>query len=405
MSPIQIPRNAFQKTLAGLNYRSAPICEPDLFSRACVEVYETSDPGEFGYRFTQIFEPGVLQEVALLEGVTADSMETLAYHPTAEMQSLKLRLGHRRDLSVVERINLASVLISISRFDAAELARPETVGSARERFELAWVDFLISNRRDDGAFSRVAFSKMMAAIDEGDISTGRIVDVCTQGIVWYLKRREIDDAQYRWCIESGDYLVRRRAGLGSGTISSWYRGLAMVPAADRDSEKTRRYMTHAYDYAIQAAAADDYGALNSLKTYHESSMKEFMYIHPDLELAEQAGLALISMDEHWSPSYAELAAVYEHFGRAEKAAEYYEKAVAVGPPYVGHHLLRAARTRAKTADADAALRHYQSLNELAPAPNLDLCREALYLATLVGHPMRGYFQDAIEISRSCRFGA
>lgn len=406
MTPIRIPRNAFHRTLVGLDYGGAPPCEPDLFSRACVEAYETSNPREFGYQFTQIFEPGVLQEVALLECMPAEAMETLDHRPTAVMEDLRQRLDHCGDLSVVERINLASILISVSRFGAAEHARPEAVGTARERFELAWIDFLISNRRDDGAASRGAFSRMMAAIDEGGIASGRIVDACTQGIVWYLKRREIDDAQYRWCVETGSDLVRQEAGLGSGTISSWYRGLAMVPAAERDAEKTRRYMTHAYDHAVQIVSdADSRGALNALKTYYESCIKEFMYVRPDLELAEQAGLALIAMDEQWSPSYAELAEAYERFGEAEKAADYFEKAVAAGPPYVGHHLVSAARARAKLDEGETALRHYLTLNELAPVPNIEICREALDLATRSGHRMRDYFRDAVERGQPGEVGA
>lgn len=400
MLPIRIPRNAFHRTLVGLDYGGAPPCEPDLFSRACVEAYETSDPREFGYQFTQIFEPGVLHEIALLECMPVEALEMLDHRPTAAIEDLRRRLDDCCALSVVERINLASMLISISRFDAAEHARPETAGTTQERFELAWIDFLIFNRRDDGATSRDAFSRMIAAINEGGIAPGRIVDACTQGIVWYLKRREIDNAQYRWCIETGSILVRQEVGLGNGSISSWYRGLAMVSAAERNAEKTRRYMTHAYDHATQVAShADSHGASNALKTYYESSIKQFMYVQPDLELAEQSGLALIATDEQWSPSYAELADAYKHFGEAEKAADYFEKAVMVGTPYVGLHLVSAARARAELDDAEAALRHYLTLNELAPAPNPEICREALDLATQSGHTMRNYFLDAVNQSR------
>lgn len=397
MTPIEIPRNCFHRTLVGLCYSDKPTCEPDLFSRACVESYETSNSLEFGYQFTQIFEPSVLHEVALLECVPAEAVETLEYRPSAAMEILRQRLDGRGDLSVVERINLASTLISVSRFDAAEHARPEVATTVWERFELAWIDFLISNRRDDGAASRDAFSKMMAAVDDGSITSGRIVDVCTQGIVWYLKRHEIDEAQFRWCIETGGDLVRKESGLGNGTLSSWYRGLAMVPAAQRDAEKTRQYMSYAHDHATQASSdADSNCSLNALKTYYESCIKEFMYVRPDLELAEQAGLALIALDDLWSPSYAELAEAYGRFGKTEKSAAYFEKAVEAGPPYVGHHLVGAARARAKLDDTEAALCLYLTLNELAPAPNPAICSEALDLATRCGHAMRDYFLDAFN---------
>lgn len=397
MNRIPIPRNAFHRTLVGLDCGGTPPCTPDLFSRACIETYKATNPRMLGYQFTQIFEPGVLDEVALLEGLPSEAMATLNHRPTTAMENLRLQLDNRNDLCVVERLNLASTLISVSRFDAAERARPVAATTARERFELAWIDFLISNRRDDGAASPNAFSRMVAAADEGGICPGRIVDACTQGIVWYLKRREITVAQYRWCVEMGRNLIRSEVGLGNGTISSWYRGLAMVPAASRDAEKTRRYMTQAYNHAVQLAAdSDSYVALNALKTYYESCIKEFMYLRPDLERAEQAGLALIAIDNQWSPSYAELAEAYERFGEAEKAAEYFEKAVAAGPPYVGHHLVSAARAHAKLDAVEASIRYYLTLNELAPAPNPDICREALSLATRAGHAMQDYFRDALK---------
>lgn len=393
----QVPRNAFHRTLVCLSYAGAPVCEPDLFSRACVEVYETSNQFEFGYQFTQIFEPGVLRELALLESVPSAELEMLDHRPSKAMQDLRGLLDARDELSVVERINLASALISVSRFDAAERACPATVATPRERFELAWIDFLISNRRDDGATSAGAFSRMIGAISEGGAPPGRVVDACTQGVVWYMKRREIEDAQYRWCLEMGTDLVRKKIGLGSGTISSWYRGLAMVPAGERNPEQTRLYMRRAYEYANQVESeVDGYGALNALKTYYESSIKEFVYVRPNLELAEESGLALIALDKHWSPSFSELAHAYEVFGQAEKAADYFEQAVAMGPPYFGHHLLSAARARARLDDAETALHHYVTLIDLSPVPSPTVCREALDLAARSGHAMRGHLLEVVK---------
>ncbi len=403
MQPSEISRNAFHRTLVGLEYADSDVCELDLYSKACMESYKYSDPTQFGYQFTQIFEPGVLHEIALLQRVPIEKLVSLEYQPTKTISDIHDRLYARQSLSAVERIHLASVLVSVSRFDAAERALPETTETVRERYELAWLEFLISNRRDDGAQSNAAFSRLRAAVDEGGIPPGRIVDACTQGIVWYLKRREVNHELYSWCLSIGKDLIDRGCELGSGTISSWYRGLAMVPAAARDAEATRKYMNRAYEHATRVAEeSHEHGALNSLKTYYESCIKEFIYVRPDLESAVQTGIALIDLDKHWSPSYAEVAEAYAHFDEVEKATQYFEKAVEVGPPYVGLHLANSATCRARLGHVDQALKHYLTLNELAPAPNERICREALRLAEASEHELRKYFEDALR--QICKAG-
>ncbi|MEO0814525.1 MAG: hypothetical protein AAFY60_16820, partial [Myxococcota bacterium] len=378
-----------------------PPCEPDLFSRACVEAYHNNTAETPVYPFTQIFEPGVLAEVVLLEGVPLDPLLTLEFRPTAEMESLGNKLDNLQSLDMAERLNLSSALICISRFDAAKRALPREGSTDRERFELAWLDFLISNRQDDGARSPDAFARIIAATAQGEVSPARIVDACTQGIVWFLKRREIDEQQYRWCVETGNALIKHGAGLGHGTLSSWYRGVAMVRAVERDAEGTREYLTQALDHGTRLAdSCEQYGALNTLKTYYESCIKEYMYVRPDLERAEEAGLALVALDEQWSPSFAELAEAYEYFGQVEQAVVYYEKAVDIGPPYVGQHLVRAARANVKCGSPEAALGHYRTLHDIAPLLDPHLCREALRVATESGHDSKDYFQSAFEASQA-----
>jgi hypothetical protein len=392
-------RNTFQETLLGLEYSAAPGHPADIFSRACVEAYAEADCAQFGYPFTQIFEPGVLQEVALLEGVSYDSLTRLSHRPSATTNHLSELVNNPSKLTTIGLLNLASALISISRFEIASQLVEVTAtkaSSTREQFEVGWLEFLISNRRDDGTNSPRAFERMRQAIESGGIPRGRVLDICTQGIVWYVKRREVPEDVFRWCVTVGRALAKTPSSLDLGTVSSWYRGLAMIPAAKGDVGKTREYMELAHDAAQgQVSTSSRAYEMNTIKTYYESAMKEHMYVTADFESAVEAGRALIALDPAWAPSYGELAEAYQKFGKLDQAAKLYEKAAAAGPPYVGYHLLHAARCQALLKNDTAALAHYLTLVEMAPESE-SICKEGLEVARRVSHESSMYFSSALK---------
>lgn len=369
-------RNTFHETLIGLAYSSRTAV--DIYSEACVESFRRADFTEFGYTFTQLFEPDVLREVALFEDVPYEALTSLEHHPTAAVRQLAELVGRMNELDVVALVTLASALISISRYDVAsgvlDAAR-KRAERPRERFEVAWLSFLVANRCTDGADSPAAFAAMRAEIVAGAIPPGRVLDACTQAVVWYLKRREVSEEDFAWAMRTGWELVGRPGQLESGTVSSWFRGIAMLPAAEGSKDTTRDYMRRARD-AAEEAVAERPGAFekNMVKTYYESCLKEQMYLHRDLDAALEAGRALIALDPAWAPSYGEVAEAHEFFGQKERAAELYEQAANAGPPYVGHHLLRAARARAALDQPEAALGHYATLLEISPGN--DALREA-----------------------------
>jgi hypothetical protein len=402
MSIQSIARNSFQHTLAVFSGAS-DAGEADLFSRAAVEIYERKTWDEWGYRFTQIFEPGVLQEVAMLEGIPYDDLRRLKHRPSPALTWLGTRADAPAELSFVEKINVASALVSISRFDAAEsiiATAASDMVSDRDRFELGWIEFLISNRCDDGARSPRAFRRMRAAMDEGAIPPSRVLDMCVQGVVWYVKRREVSDDDYAWCLRTGAAIAAESGVVDPGAISSWYRGVAMVPAATADAALTRDYMRRAEETALESYALRT-GAfeLNALKTYHESAIKEHMYVTKDVDRALKAAKDLVALDPNWSPSYGEMADAYCWFGRPEEAAEFYERAARMGPPYVAHHLLQAARCWVKVQAPDQALIHYQTLSAMAP-DHAVVRAEGGHVAKRASEASRRRYLEAIEARRA-----
>ena len=204
---------------------------------------------------------------------------------------------------------------------------------------------------------------MRRCIETGSIPDGRILDVCTQAVVWYLKRREVPEEEFDWYARRGMELVEQGwTRLPEGTISSWYRGIAMLPARFGDAVKTRALMERAKQVgeAILSRTGSSYDK-HFVKTYYESSMKECMYVRPDPEQAEEFGRRLIELDPLWGPSWSELGEAYAHFRRLPEAADAFDNAVRLGSPWVRYSLRSAADLYEKLGDTDRAFARYYAL--------------------------------------------
>lgn len=381
-------RNAFTETMLGLEYASVPADRVDLFSTACAEQFRDRDLTRFGYLFAQVFDANVLAEVAELTGVPYESVAELRHRPTAAMTLLADLTSDADKLSVVELINVAAALISVSRFGQASRLLALATARAkvgRESFEAWMLAFVVANRCDDQPGSAQAFTRMRQAIELRSIPPERVLDACSLAVVWYLKRKELPEAAYQWYLSTGQALAGERANVDPAALSSWYRALAMVPAAAGDAETARQTLAQrprAYE-------------MHLLKTYHESSLKEHMFVTGDFDRAEESGRALIALDPAWAPSYGELAEAYLRFGRPEQAATMYEKAIQAGPPYYCHHLLGAARAREKSGDNDRAIAHYEALSRLVP-DNVAVAEAGLDLARKLSHASQAHFAKLLE---------
>jgi tetratricopeptide (TPR) repeat protein len=281
-------------------------------------------------------------------------------------------------------------MISISRFDLAEpliVQARAAETTARDRFEVAMLEFVVANRRYDGCGSAAAFARMRAAIEAGTLPSDRVLDACAQAVVWFLKRRELSEGDFHWFLETGRAYGQRPQEVPTAALSSWFRAIAMMPAMQGDKVSTRQLMRQAGEAALQSIAGDDQPFLRHLlKTFYESSLKEHIYVSRDLRAADEVGRKLIGLDPVWGPSYAELAKAHELFGDLATAARLYEKAVGFGPPYQGLHRLAAATCRERMGEPEAALAHLLALVALAPSPTV--LKRAAALADRTAHPAR-----------------
>lgn len=391
-------RNTFQQTLLGLTFNDPYDNPGDLFSQACVEQYLSADFSQFGFRFSQVFEPDVLREVSVLEGIPYSSVTNLSWRGTTPISDLAYALEHMSELSVVELVNVAAAFISVSRFAAASRVLKQASlrsTSARERFEIAMLQFVIFNRLDDATLIQRSFVGMRQAIESDLIPDDRILDACSQAVVWYIKRKALEEQDFNWYLARGRALLDNQAGVKAAGVSSWYRALAMVPAAKGDTAATRQYMASARD-AAESAISEQPGAyeMHLRKTYYESSLKEHMYVTKNFSRAEESGRALIALDPLWSPSYGELAEAFSFFKHPAEAVLLYEQAIILGPPYVAHHRIAAAKCHYQLGNTARALEHYKQLAELAP-DNIRIMAEGRDLAEEAGdHSSFVYFSES-----------
>jgi tetratricopeptide (TPR) repeat protein len=370
---------AFEETMLALAYAPGRT-DVDLFSSACVQVYEQHDSSTYDYPLAQVFEQTVLDEVVALSGRSVHAVSTLEDAPSERVGELRERMGAAADLSSVEAANLAAALISISRFgparqvlDAALERRPDALG----RFELAMLQFVVANRCTDGSGSARWFSQMRAAIEQGPIPDGRVLDACTQAVVWYLKRQELPPEDFKWFARMGnDIATNRQSQVPDAALSSWFRGVAMVPAKLRHVANTRAAMENAKLTAdrVLSRSGSDYDR-HLLKTYYESSVKEHLYVNRDEAKAEEFARLLIELDEVWSVSWGELAEMLVSFGRHREAVAAFDTAARLGPPYVRYHLKSAAGLYEDLGESEEAARRYYALSLFAdtPGPLLERC--------------------------------
>ncbi len=337
----------------------------DLFSQASIQEFRTHPLDQRGYRFTQVFEPFVLREIARMENLPLHDLENFKVGDGEVVNQIRDLLANWDQLTVIQALNLASILIGFSRFERSKKLLSDLKGKItqpRDEFEYVSLWFIIHNRLGNTQEMGEDLLAMRRLIEVGGIPPERALDAAVQAVVWYFKEKVISESAYSWFEALGTRICATESSVRDTSQSSWYRAIAMAPAANNDPQKTQQYM----DLAREKAE----GAINDLKspyeahllkTYYESTIKQHMYLTRDLELAEASARALIKLDPVWSPSYGALAQVERHFGKPHLAAKLFLKAAEIGAPYVGHHYFDAAQAFEKAEDYQHAMEIYEML--------------------------------------------
>lgn len=357
----------FSKALLFFDFPAKDATGLSIFLRAVTTAFGGANFDDIGYRYIQLLEPAVVAEIERIEQSQMvlgcqhepDALSTCA-------SALTWLFENRHLASSVQRLNLAVALASFGRPSLAhsileDLAEhPRVQGDLR--FEYLMLRFAVSNRMGD----RIASGRWMRLLKDmgkhGRLMGGQLMDAAAQAIVWHLKTGEVDVDTYKWFFSSSTSLLRRGQNLPDSVKSAWYRSVAMIPAATSQADVTRKTMSRAESFAKAALQeSTDPFTLNDLKTYLESALKEHIYLSKEFDKAESIAIALLKLDPHWSPNWFEVAELYMHIGKHEKARQMLLKAIEIGPPYLLLYHYHLAESECQLGDSDTGVQRFSDI--------------------------------------------
>lgn len=290
----------------------------------------------------QLLEPSVLFEVARQAELSEDRVENFDYDLRGPVTTLKWLLDMIEWATPVQRLNLATCLSASCRYSAAKrvLDCVDLRALYPDQKLSYWLaDFVISNRLSFGESHDRQFQELKFVLENNTVPGSRALDIAAQAIVWGLKNQSLDPSLYKWFLENG-FKVAAQLGYGCDfrekvSLSAFHRAYAMIPAAEKDRQMTRKHMLLAEEFAFTAepkTAMNECTLLDARKTVLESTLKEMLYVQDDIDAAMNAGERLIALDSNWSISYHELAEVHLKAGEVERSLSLYEQSLKVGLP-------------------------------------------------------------------------
>jgi tetratricopeptide (TPR) repeat protein len=376
--------NAFQDFLLTLRPPS-DLAGADLWTQGTVDALQSRNPDGHHFPFVQLFEAHVVDEVALLSGADPALAAVLGLENASPWaSSLRQEFDSRQDLSGARAVNLAYVLISISRSAMAEGVLAELSSRALspiDRLECLFAQWLTDNRRS-GTRSRPLFSAMRDLISNERIPDERQIEVCTQAAVWFAKRKDVSERDLAWFLVRGEDIVSRLASQPHPpptVLSSWYRGIAMLQPEDVGGRDVSTLMRRAAEM-LDGADESRIHARIIRRTFLQSTLKQYCYSTPDADRAAAAADELIASDRTWSENWADVAQMHMRFGHPEAALDALDRAVTLGPPYVRFHLRSSAALYASLGRREEATARYLALADIGTLPAA-IAREALEVAS------------------------
>ncbi|MNB58304.1 Tetratricopeptide repeat protein [compost metagenome] len=338
---------------------------PTNWSRSVCAGLAEQNFDEVPYRVPQLLEPSTLIEVAQRHAIGVDELEFFSYPMDGPVTKVKWLADMLEWAPPVQKLSLAQCLAASCRYRYANQVLTKIPYEALfpdQRVTFHLTRFAIQNRLEMTTSHQQDFTALKALLQAQRMPPSRVLDVCSQAIVWKLKGDSIDDELNKWFIDAGEKAARQIASSDAPvdlvSLSSFYRGLAMVPAARGDVATTRQYMLLAEEYAdavIRGEKGASIPAREARKTVYESKLKEMLYVARDIESARQVADELIAYDPHWSISYHEAAEIEVKDQQWQRALQRYQQAYDIGFPRVTYSQYMIGACHQQMGNFDQAL--------------------------------------------------
>jgi len=364
-----------------------PIEPLDAFSRAILFYEDTGESrtnwsqsicagladhnfDEVPFRMPQLLEPSTLAEVACRYALPVSEIEFFSYELAGPVTKLRWLADMLKWATPVQQLSLTQCLAASCRYHFAfriltQISYDRLQPDQRVTYYLT--RFAICNRLEMSSSHQNDFLALKSLVLAHHLPPARVLDICSQAIVWKMKNDAITDDLYEWFVGNGKVAVSEIASSNALTdlvsLSSFYRGLAMVPAAIGDAPRTRQYMLLAEHYAEVIMQSEDRGTIaarEARKTVYESKLKEMLYVACDIEAAREVANELVLYDPNWSISYHEAAEVELKDKEWKAALECFENAYHIGFPRITYSQYMIGACHQKLTNFDQALNAFKN---------------------------------------------
>lgn len=352
----------------------------------------------------QILDHSILYEISLLTKIPENQLEYLNYPLQGNMKEFKTLLAILDFLEEIEKLNLVATLFQISRFKFAQKIflniNLKNLPLKYHPFYLT-TDFVIKNRLGLKNNYHEEFLRFKNLLEEYDVSPENTLQLCSQAIVWASKTKNNDLTDWfeSTALKAIPEAKTLKTNSSYAALSSFYRGYAMIFADRGDIAKTREIMLSALAEASKITPQNDieeFVKFNLIKTYHESSVKEYLYVKKDLEAALESAHKIIELDPHWSISHQELADIYLKMKKYDQALKCYERSLEIGLPRISFAQYMKGLCLEKQGDFHGAIVEYKKNLKFDPLA-ISSGVSGYNLALKYNNPFKKVFSKSLQL--------
>lgn len=377
-----------------------------IWSKIIHHVVFSQNFDDLPYYLSQTMEPSIIHEISYVSKFPVEQIQSLSYPLEGPMKKIHWLYQNREYATPIQKLNLAYCLSSIANYHlATEIlhAIPTEKLLPVQRIYFYFLSFILVNREGTSDSCDQEFTAMLDIIEKNPkIPWTVMLAVAAQSIVWHLKGGYVGEDLFNKFVSNAINIIEQLSSSLSFQenfiLSVFYRAYAMIPAGKGNVAETRCLMEKAYQYANQLdpkTKLQELMKLDAIKTVLESTLKEYLYVAKDLEMAEQTGLKLIELDPNWSISYHELAEVYLQSNNLEKALIMYKKAREIGLPRITISEYMVGSCLVGLDRLEESIPHFIKTLEIDPS-NISAGISGYNSALQLNHESATYFRQFIE---------
>ena len=260
------------------------------WAKSVVKTFESHSFDDVPYYQSQLIDETVNFEVAKFMKLSVEDVRDLNYETQSpNLKIIKWMLDKLSYVTPVQKLNLSFVLSSMGKYHLATSVLESTEFHRLLRKEKAYFhlqSFLLGNRLGTKSTFDEEFSKIKNILESNKLTPSAEMVFVTQVIAWYIKNKSFSLNIFKWYLDRGEVNENKIKGSKDfnnlSAASNYYRAKAMIYMDSNNVEQMRKTMELSYESAASLEASSELGIVKkteALKTYFESSSKEFAYYH------------------------------------------------------------------------------------------------------------------------------